>query len=203
LKRQRYGDYHCSQRGFILQDTLSFNHHELEQLLHAADAEGGASEAQGLLAGIICAGGKSEPALWLAHLLGENTLSAAANEISEQLTSLHTDILRQFNDDAFGFNLILPDDDTPLSVRTEALSQWCGGFLYGLALGGIREDAEMPANVSEVMKDFYEISHARFAYETTDDADEAAYMEIAEYVRMSVLLLHEELQPLSTTTRLQ
>jgi len=186
-----------------LQDTLSFNHHELEQMLHAADAEGGASEAQGLLAGIICAGGKSEPALWLAHLLGENTLSAAANEISEQLTSLHTDILRQFNDDAFGFNLILPDDDTPLSVRTEALSQWCGGFLYGLALGGIREDAEMPANVSEVMKDFYEISHARFAYETTDDADEAAYMEIAEYVRMSVLLLHEELQPLSTTTRLQ
>ena len=186
-----------------MQETLSFNHHELEQKLQAASAEGGASEAQGLLAGIICAGGKSEPALWLAHLLGENTLSAAANEVSEQLTSLHADILRQFNDDAFGFNLILPNDDTPLSVRTEALSQWCGGFLYGLALGGIREDADMPANVSEVMKDFYEISHARFAYEATDDADEAAYTEIVEYVRMSVLLLHEELQPLPTSARLQ
>jgi len=186
-----------------LQDTLPFSHHELEQKLNAADAEGGASEAQGLLAGIICAGGKSEPALWLAHLLGENTLSAAANEVSEQLTSLQTDILRQFNDDAFGFAPLLPDDDLPLSVRTEALSQWCGGFLYGLALGGIREDVEMPENVSEVMKDFYEISHARFAYETTDDADEAAYMEIVEYVRMSVLLLHEELQPLPTSTRLQ
>jgi yecA family protein len=186
-----------------LQETLPFNHNELEQKLRAAAAEGGASEAQGLLAGIICAGGKSDPALWLTHLLGENTLSAAANEVSEQLTGLHADILRQFNDDAFGFNLILPNDDTPLSVRTEALSQWCGGFLYGLALGGIREDAEMPANISEVMKDFYEISHARFAYETTDDADETAYMEIVEYVRMSVLLLHEELQPLSTSTRLQ
>jgi len=191
------------KRGVVLQDTLSISHQELEQLLHAADAEGGASEAQGLLAGIICAGGKSEPALWLAHMLGENTLSAAANEVSEQLTSLHTDILRQFNDDAFGFHLLLPDDDAPLSLRTEALSQWCGGYLYGLALGGIREDAEMPENVSEVMKDFYEISRARFAYETTDDADEAAYIEIVEYVRMSVLLLHEELQPLPTTTRLQ
>ena len=186
-----------------MQDTLPFSHYELEQKLRAADAEGGASEAQGLLAGIVCAGGKSEPDLWLSYLLGENTLSAAANEVSQQLTGLHTDILRQFNDDAFGFAPLLPDDDAPLSVRTEALSQWCGGFLYGLALGGIREDVEMPENVSEVMKDFYEISHARFAYETTDDADEAAYMEIVEYVRMSVLLLHEELQPLPTSTRLQ
>ena len=105
--------------------------------------------------------------------------------------------------DDFSFSLLLPDDDAPLSVRTDALSQWCGGFLYGLALGGFREDVEMPGNVSEVMKDFYEISHARFAYEATDDADEAAYMEIVEYVRMSVLLLHEELQPLPTTSRLQ
>lgn len=186
-----------------MQATLSFSHSELEQKLRAASAEGGASEAHGLLAGIICAGGKSAPERWLAHLLGENTLSAAANEASEQLTGLHTDILRQFNDDAFGFDLLLPDDDALLSVRTEALSQWCGGFLYGLALGGIREDVEMPENASEAMKDFYEISHAHFVYETTDDADETAYMEIVEYVRMSVLLLHEELQPLSTATRLQ
>ena len=186
-----------------MQESLPFSHPELEQKLRVADAEAGASEAQGLLAGIICAGGKSEPALWLSHLLGENTLSAAASEVSEQLTSLHAGILSQFNDEELGFELLLPDDDAPLSVRTEALGQWCGGFLYGLALGGIREDVEMPENVSEVMKDFYEISHARFAYETTDDADEAAYMEIVEYVRMSVLLLHEELQPLPPGTRLQ
>ena len=195
--------HHCSPRGFVLQDTLPYSHKELEQKLRAADAEGGASEAQGLLAGIICAGGKSAPDLWLTHLLGENTLSAAADEVREQLMTVHTGILCRFNDDSFGFDLLLPDDDAPLSLRTEALSQWCGGFLYGLALGGFREDVEMPGNVSEVMKDFYEISHARFAYEATDDADEAAYMEIVEYVRMSVLLLHEELQPLPTTSRLQ
>jgi uncharacterized protein YgfB (UPF0149 family) len=136
-------------------------------------------------------------------LLGENTLSAAAVEVRRQLMALHTGILRQLNDDAFGFDLLLPDDEAPLSLRTEALSQWCGGFLYGLALGGFREGTEMPETVSEVMKDFYEISHARFAYEATDDADEAAYMEIVEYVRMSVLLLHEELLPLPPTARLQ
>ena len=183
--------------------TSPIDHDELEQALSAASAESGASEAHGLLAGIICAGGKSAPELWLTHILGENTLNAAAAEADSRLATLHTGILSQFNDDAFGFDLLLPDDEAPLSLRTEALSQWCGGFLYGLALGGFREGAEMPDNVNEVMKDFYEISHARFAYEATDDADEAAYMEIVEYVRMSVLLLHEELQPLPPSARLQ
>jgi len=185
------------------QDTLPVSHDELEQLLLAADAEGGASEAHGLLAGIICAGGKPAPELWLSHLLGDNTLSAAAVEARELLLRLHADILRQYNNESFGFELLLPGDDAPLSLRTENLSQWCGGFLYGLALGGFREGIDMPDTVTEVMKDFYEISHARFAYEATDDADEAAYMEILEYVRMSVLLLHEELQPVPVNTRLQ
>lgn len=184
-------------------DTSPVSHDELEQTLSAAAAEGDASEAHGLLAGIICAGGKSAPDLWLTHMLGDNTLSAAASEVRRQLVALHTGILRQFNDDAFGFDLLLPDDEALLSIRTEALGHWCGGFLYGLALGGFREGTEMPDNVSEVMKDFYEISHARFAYDVTDDADEAAYMEIVEYVRMSVLLLHEELQPLPPSARLQ
>jgi len=185
------------------QDTLPVSHDELEQLLLAAEAEGGASEAHGLLAGIICAGGKPAPELWLSHLLGDNTLSAAAVEARKLLLRLHADILRQYNNESFGFEMLLPGDDAPLSLRTENLSQWCGGFLYGLALGGFREGTDMPETVTEVMKDFYEISHARFAYEATDDADEAAYMEILEYVRMSVLLLHEELQPVPVNTRLQ
>jgi len=182
-------------------DTCSYD--ELDEKLRSADADSGAAEAHGLLSGTLVAGGKVAPAVWLEHLLGEgNTLSAAASDCSDMLAALQHDVLRRFNDEAFGFELLLPVDDAPLSLRTEALGQWCGGFLYGLAMGGIREDAEMPDNVGEVMKDFYEISHARFAYEATDDEDEAAYMEIVEYVRMSVLLLHEELRPVSTSARL-
>jgi yecA family protein len=187
----------------FLNNSSPVSHDSLDTTLQAAHAEGGASEAHGLLAGIICAGGNVAREPWLDHLLGENTLGAAASNARDQLVTVCDDVLCQFNDDAFGFDLLLPSDDAPLSVRTEALSQWAGGFLYGLALGGIREGAELPENVSEVMKDFYEISHARFAYEATDDADEAAYMEIVEYVRMSVLLLHEELQPVPVNTRLQ
>lgn len=179
------------------------SHEGLAGTLQAAGADCSASEAHGMLSGTICVAGKTSPGHWLEYLLGEdNILSAAASDCSVMLLSLQSDILRQFNDDAFGFELFLPSDDMPLSLRTEALSQWCAGFLYGLALGGFREDVEMPDNITEVMQDIYEISHAQFTCDAAANADEAAYMEIVEYVRMSVLLLFEELQPVPTA-RLQ
>lgn len=184
-------------------ETTQCDYDGLTALMRSAGADSSASEAHGMLSGTICATGKTSPDLWLEYLLGEeNTLSAAANDCSEMLLVLQSELLRQFNDDAFGFQLFLPPDDIPLSQRTEALTQWCAGFLFGLALGGFREDVDVPENVAEVMKDLYEISRARFAYDRTEEADETAYMEIAEYVRMSGLLLYEELQPLPAT-RLQ
>ena len=190
-------------RGLIVQEISTCSYDQLELKLHAAGAENGAAEAHGLLCGTICAGGKASSAAWMEHVLGENTLSAAAQDCSDMLSALQSDIVRQFHDDALGFALLLPADDVSLAQRTDAIGHWCAGFLYGLALGGIREGADLPDTVSEVMQDFYEISHARFAYETTDNADEEAYMEIVEYVRMSVLLLHEELQPMPASARLQ
>ena len=179
------------------------HYEELAQLLQSAGTDSSASEAHGMLSGTICAAGKTSPGLWLEYLLGEdNALSAAASDCSDMLLIVQSELLRQLNDDAFGFDLLLPPDEVPLSLRTEALSQWCAGFLYGLALGGFREDVAMPDSVSEVMKDLYEISHARFDYDMMDETDETAYMEIVEYVRMGVLLLYEELQPVPTT-RLQ
>ena len=153
---------------------------------------------------MLVAGGRTQAPVWLEYLLGEgNTLSVSARECSELLTGLHTGILRELNDDAFGFSLLLPPDEASLPLRTLALSEWCGGFLYGLALGGFRDDTNLPETVCEVMQDFYEISHAGFTSDPLDAADEEAYEEISEYVRISVLLLHDELQPLPAASRLQ
>ncbi len=184
--------------------SSSCSYMELNKRLQAAGAESSASGAHGLLCGILAAGGGTQRSVWLDCLLGEgNTLSVAAQECSDLLTGLHAQALRELNDDAFGFSLLLPPDEATLPLRTQALSDWCEGFLYGLALGGFRSDADLPETVREVMQDFYEISHAGFSSEPLDEADEGAYEEIGEYVRISVLLLHDELQPLPATTRLQ
>jgi len=187
-----------------MQETLPHNYAELDRLLQAAGADSSAAEAHGLLCGMTCAGGRCAGSVWLAHLLGEdNTLSAAAQDCGNALASLQKDILRQFNDDAMGFMLLLPVDDEPLASRTRALSQWCAGFLYGIALGGVRDDAPLPNDTAEILKDFYEISHAGFTSGGTRDADEAAYQELGAYVRMCVLLVCEELCPLTGNPRLQ
>jgi uncharacterized protein YgfB (UPF0149 family) len=187
-----------------LNATTTTTYAELERCLQAAGAESGAAEAHGVLSGTVTAGGKALLSPLLEHLLGEdNTLSAAAQDCSDMLDTLQTDILAQLHDDNFGFVLLLPADSAALTARTRALSEWCGGFLYGLALGGIREGVDLPETMREVMHDFYDISHAGFSCDAPDEADETAYVEIAEYVRMSVLLLREELQPAPGSARLQ
>lgn len=188
----------------MVQETSTCSYDELEKRLDSAAAVSGAAEAHGLLCGIICAAGKVSQDTWLNHLLGEgNTLSTAAQHCSELLEGLRVEILSQFNDDSFGFTLLLPGDETSLLQRTQALSRWCAGYLYGLALGGVKDDVTFPGDTGEVIKDFYEISNADFIADPSDDENEEAYMEIMEYVRMSVLLMYAELQPAPASTRLQ
>jgi yecA family protein len=181
----------------------SCDHAGLEAVLESADAECTAAECHGLMCGVICAAGRAEEALWLEHVLGEgNTLSAAAQTARDSLAALYSRSLLQLNDIELGLELLLPDDATLLYARSQALGEWCQGFLYGLALGGVRDDPAPTGHVAEIMHDIFEISQARSDH-AASEAEEEAYMEVAEYVRMCVLLCHEELQPLQAPDRLQ
>jgi hypothetical protein len=174
----------------------------LEAALESAGAECGAAESHGLLCGIICAAGKSDEAQWLEQVLGEeNTLSAAAQAARGLLVSLYSRSLLQLNDTDLGLELLLPDDADSLFERSTALGEWCQGFLYGLAMGGVRDEPEPTGHVAEIMHDLFEISQAR-PEQVASEEEESAYMEIAEYVRMCALLCHEELQPVQTPERL-
>lgn len=192
------------RQGNSMQDQIECSYEELGSLLSAAGAESGASEAHGLFAGMICAGGRQSVDSWLGYLLGdEHAGGQAVRDCVESLNQLQTEIFTQLNDESLGFELLLPDDEQSLLERTRELGRWTAGFLYGLALGGIREDTQLPESVGEVVKDFYEISNADFVRTRKGDEDETAYMEIVEYVRMSVLLLYAELQSMPVSARLQ
>ncbi|MES0328506.1 MAG: UPF0149 family protein, partial [Gammaproteobacteria bacterium] len=100
--------------------------------------------------------------------------------------------------------MLLPEDDEDLMDRTEALANWCQGFVYGLAAGGISDDTKLPGDAQEILMDFVEISRAGYnigdddvieVSETTEE-DELAFVEVVEYVRTGVLLINEELQTL-------
>ena len=179
---------------------------ELEELLYRIDAAMGAADAHGALCGMLCARGTIELSEWVDHVIGEQEQgNEMLHDVVHKLSELHQSTLEMMNDATGDFKLLLMDDDDPLSERVETLSAWCQGFIYGLAAGGIKEGSELPEDTAELLKDMIEISRAGHDVDDTgveesdDNDDEEAYMEIEEYVRMGVLLIYEELQPLQST----
>ena len=179
---------------------------ELEELLYRIDAAMGAADAHGALCGMICARGTIELSEWVDHVIGEQEQgNELLHDVVHRLSELHQSTLEMMNDATGDFKLLLMDDDDPLAERVETLAAWCQGFIYGLAAGGIKEGSELPEDTAELLKDMIEISRAGHDVDDTgveesdDNDDEEAYMEIEEYVRMGVLLVYEELQPLQST----
>jgi len=182
---------------------------QLEDLLFNVDAALGATESHGALCGMLCAQGATEASQWMLCVLGKHEESSKMLQLTgKKLLQIHQIAVAQMNDTDADFELMLPDDDEPLEMRVEALGAWCQGFVYGLAIGGIKEDTALPEDSKELIKDILEISRAGYVADNeaelaTDEEgseeDEVAFMEVSEYVRMGILLIYEELQPLQSS----
>lgn len=182
---------------------------QLEDLLFNVDAAVGAIESHGTLCGMLCAQGATEASQWMLCVLGEREESSKVlQQTGKKLLQIHKISVEQMNDIDADFELMLPDDDESLETRVEALGIWCQGFVYGLAVGGIKEDTVLPEDSKELITDILEISRAGYVADNeaelaTDEEDteedEVAFMEVCEYVRMGILLIYEELQPLQSS----
>ncbi len=183
---------------------------QLEGLLFDVDAMLGAAESHGTLCGMLCAQGATDVAQWMLQVLGEHEeTSSDLRQVGKILLQVHRLSVEQMNDSNVEFELMLPDDDEPLEARVEALGTWCQGFVYGLAVGGVKQDTELPEDSKELITDILEISRAGYvaddeaelntSVEDDNEDDEVAFMEVAEYVRMGILLIYEELQPLQSS----
>jgi hypothetical protein len=179
---------------------------DLEELLYRVDATMGAAEAHGALCGMLCARGTIELSEWVDHVVGEQEQgSELLHDVVHKMSDLHQATLEMMNDTTGEFRLLLLDEDDPLPERVDALAAWCQGFIYGLAAGGITEESELPEDTDELLQDLIEISRARHDVDDEEEEesdandDEVAYMEIEEYVKVGVLNIYEDLQPIQTT----
>ncbi len=169
---------------------------QLEQNLTRAHSALGASESHGVLSGLICMSRTVNEAQWLEQVFDEPAPAGhAAEECRRELCALGEAILAEMDAGDFSFQLLLPDDEEPLADRTEALGEWCQGFLAGLGLGGYREELQISEEAREVVNDLSEISRAEFEFAENNQEDEQDLAEVIEYVRMGALLLYEELGP--------
>ncbi|NBX41578.1 MAG: hypothetical protein EBR15_09230, partial [Gammaproteobacteria bacterium] len=90
------------------------------------------------------------------------------------------------------FEPCLPDDATPVVDRAAALGQWCQGFLYGLGTSPIPDIEHLPAEIGEVVRDLTAITQVSVDESDGAEANESAYAELVEFVRVGVQLLFDE-----------
>lgn len=149
-----------------------------------------ASEMHGSLIGYLCGGG-SAATDWLSALQIDHEDATLTQH--PLLARLYARSLDQLADLQFGFAPLLPDDDEPLRIRADALIEWCRGFLGGVGLAdAVNRIDQLTGDAAEVLPDIARIAAARPEYGDGEE-DEKALAEVLEFVRVGVLLLHEEL----------
>jgi uncharacterized protein YgfB (UPF0149 family) len=177
------------------------------------------AECHGVLCGLICRNGAVTHQDYLVHLATLQLVDEPGKPLKELFADAHISTVQQLSDMDLGFNLWLPDDDQPLEERTDALAQWCTGFLAGIGLGG--ELPTLSEEAIEALEDMRQIARANYPKiaitdadraevmdfvadeiaatglddeEHADESDETAFMEIVEYVRVVTLMMCEEMR---------
>ncbi|MBS0193726.1 MAG: UPF0149 family protein [Proteobacteria bacterium] len=170
-------------------DVALPEHARVTDALRDAGIAADASELHGALCGYIAGGGRPDRVEWLGQLQLEAERDAHADR-GTSFDTLRTATLAQFDDPACGLHLLLPDDETSLPERADALLAWCRGFLGGFGLAAPPAEA-LSAESAEALEDMGRIAAADLGYEGSEE-DEDALAQIVEFVRMTPLLLHAD-----------
>jgi uncharacterized protein YgfB (UPF0149 family) len=163
---------------------------EYERVLRAAHAVTEPAEAHGSLAGALCVVESYAFDDWLSEILPEGELDAGT-ELA--LRTLYDDTAEALAAADLQFELLCPDDETPIEARTQALGLWCNGFIYGLGVNGGKDPRQLPGDAGEIVRDLAEIARASVDAADGDEVNESAYAELLEFVRVGAQLVHDEL----------
>jgi len=169
-------------------------HDAIDHALRDAGSPTEASEAHGSLCGLLCVLGPNAAPVWLADAVNsEEEPGAAAPPLLEDLLKSTAAALEDGN---LEFHPLLPPDPEPLATRVGCLGLWCQGFNHGLAVGAGIGGAAVEissGDTAEVVRDFSAMAEVSIQDDENGPDDEAAYIELVEYVRVSVQLVFEEL----------
>jgi uncharacterized protein YgfB (UPF0149 family) len=158
---------------------------------------GAAAEAHGTLCGLLCIASDDLPASWIHNTLAdeEGDVAVVDSTAAAALGDLFDATHEALSGDALAFMPFLPEDATGITLRAEAIGRWCHGFLYGMAVRGLKEFADQPDEVREILEDFSQISRAAHDSGDDDEQAEAALVELVEYSRVGVQLIFDLLNP--------
>lgn len=171
--------------------TTRIDYDEVNAELIAVRAGVRASECHGFLCGHFCASNTVATELWQDHLLAGIDDAADLEDCFAILSQLANQVSKEILAEEISFTLLLPDDESTISERSGALAEWCAGFISGLGIGGLGEEPQLIDECNEFIKDLVSISRMETTVEDDENA-EVALFEIVEYIRVGVIMLHQE-----------
>lgn len=167
---------------------------DFEDVLAAAGSLADAAEAHGSLCGALCSMSPYKMEDWVNEILPDG--ASLSEESAAMIERVFAVTAASFGEQGMEFQPLLPDDEQPLNGRANALALWCSGFLYGLGTGHIADLNALNGDVGEIVRDFTEISRATGDDADADEANEQAYAELVEFIRVGAQVVFEELLPL-------
>ncbi len=179
-----------------MSQIAAINYDDVSAALRRVSAALDAADCHGLLCGLICAAGFADQKIWVAEVFeAYDPKDLLQAETYRLLQKLYEDTLVRLNSPGLDFELMLPDAEAHLCERTESLANWCSAFLSGLGMGGLPAQEELSEEIAELLADLSQISRVDCDPEGGDEEDQFAFEEVAEYVRVGVLVIHDEMQP--------
>lgn len=163
------------------------NYSQINELCQAFLPDLSAPQLAGMLHGLVSHGYVPEEGRWqqqLAEFL--NSGNPLAEESHHHLSDLLAFTQKDYQADSFSIDLILPEDDYPLSQRVQALGDWSQGFLTGY--GWIKQEKNLPEDAQEALQDLAQIAQIDPDAEDVEELEEA-YMTICEHVKMSAQII--------------
>jgi yecA family protein len=170
---------------------------ELSAALQRLRADCSASELHGVLAGLLAGGARLNRLALIKALESHSEADQAFdNDIIASIWQLQLQTLEDLQASELIFAPLLPDDEAALAARVQALADWCQGFLVGFGTAVRPNDTRLhEESVKETLEDIVHVSNVDPTAEENDDADEGAYAELFEFVRMAAIHLFEEMAP--------
>lgn len=165
---------------------MQVGYDDLAGALRRLGVDQGAAEFHGTVCGRLCAAPEGATTGRLGHGQDSGEDEALLNQVKDEA-------LNSLLDPEMGFSPLLPDDGEGLRQRVEALGKWCSGFVYGVATVEDVNLEELSGEVQEVLRDLTQISRAGLTPDADAEADEEAYAEIVEYVRIGAQLVFMEI----------
>lgn len=182
--------------------TISPDYADLLQAAGELQCSVSVAESHGVLVGLACGEAACNFERWYDELFVMPKASdARGRRCCQSLQALYEHTLASLAGDELAFTPLMPDESYSLSERADALADWCRGYSYALSLSALRPERVLSHEAREVLNDVGAMAAAGHSGDEDDEEAEGALVELQEYVRVGVMLVFEEMQPVLAAGR--